>query len=56
MFGFAPKLEPPKPDPLSAQIKIASQRNERASQSVQDELEEILKMSDTMRHITGRMK
>lgn len=50
MLGFASrKLERPKPDPISAEIAIASQRNEAASVRARLVLEEMLARNDGLR-------
>ncbi len=54
MFGMQQKSAT-KPDPIAAQTTIAVQRNERAGENARKLLEE-MRMADTMRVLTGKMK
>lgn len=49
MLGLAPKRERPQPDPISASVAIAVQRNEAAGQRAQVVLEEMLLRNDGLR-------
>lgn len=51
MLGLSRRLERPQPDPISAQIAIASQRNEAASQRAREVLEEMLARNDGLRKV-----
>ncbi len=56
MFGLGKKgRESRLNDPLSVDISVAVQRNERASENARRALED-LRMSDTLAHIAGKMK
>jgi hypothetical protein len=49
MFGFGQRLERPDPDPITAQITIASQRSARANSQAREVLREMLDRNDTLR-------
>jgi hypothetical protein len=46
MFGYGATRERPNPDPITAQITVASQRNERASRQARAVLREVLERND----------
>lgn len=51
MLGLSRRHEQPQPDPISAQIAIASQRNEAASQRAREVLGEMLDRNDGLRKV-----
>ncbi len=51
MFGLSSKSEKVSLDPISAQIFIATQRNEAASQRARQVLEEMLIRNDGLRKV-----
>lgn len=55
MFGKGRKLERPSPDAITAQVIVARQRNERASQSFQELLEDKSGLALTVRDFVGKM-
>ncbi len=58
MLGFTRKLEEAKPDAISAQIQIATERNERASERLRELLlsDHNAKMGRTINDIVGKMQ
>ncbi len=56
MFGLGKKGQESRlNDPLAADISVAVQRNERASENARRALED-LRMRDTLAHLAGKMK
>ncbi len=49
MFGIGQTRERANPDPITAQVTIASQRNERASEKARQVLREVLERNDALR-------
>lgn len=49
MFGYSRALERPNPDPIRAQIVVATQRNERAGENARNALAELLDRNDGIR-------
>jgi len=49
LFHTAPARERPKPDPISAHLVVARQRNERASENARQALAELLDRNDTLK-------
>jgi hypothetical protein len=60
MLGFAPKVDRPVTDRLTAQVIVATQRNERAAEKVRALLQDLASdenhMAGTVKSIVGKMK
>jgi hypothetical protein len=49
MFGYGQPRERPNPDPITAQITVASQRSARANSQARQVLREMLERNDNLR-------